>query len=90
MSYKIVPFRAILLDKMFKDREAAMLKKKSLKKVISIIFISSILFGCSNDQTKLEKVKGNSFTYSEYFHEYDGLDEREKIQYYKPLSLNEV
>ncbi|WP_172372264.1 hypothetical protein [Sporosarcina jiandibaonis] len=67
-----------------------MLKKKIMKKVLPIIFISSILFGCSGNETNLEKVKGNSFTYSEYFHEYDGLDERENIQYYKPLSLNEV
>ncbi len=67
-----------------------MLTQKLLKKVFPIIFISSLLVGCSVNQMNLEKVKGDNLTFSEYFHAYDGQDERKNIKFYKPLSMNEV
>lgn len=46
--------------------------------------------GCTASQLKLEKVKGDSPTYSEYFKAYDGLDERKSLQFYKPITLDAV
>ncbi|GEN82581.1 hypothetical protein SLU01_08930 [Sporosarcina luteola] len=67
-----------------------MLKKKSLKIVCSIIFIGSLLVGCTADQTNLKKTKSDGLTFSEYFRAYDRLDERRNSKFYKPLSMNEV
>ncbi|QUW22676.1 hypothetical protein JSQ81_03585 [Sporosarcina sp. Marseille-Q4063] len=55
-----------------------------------LIFIGSILFGCSIDKSKLVKVKGTDLTYSEYFKAYDYLDERKNVAYYKPFLINEA
>jgi hypothetical protein len=66
-----------------------MLTEKSIEKVFPIIFICSLLVGCSVNPTNLEKVKGDSLTFSEYFHAYDGLDKRKNNKFYKPLSMDE-
>ncbi len=60
------------------------------QKLILIILMSFLLMACTVDQSQLEKVKGNSLTYSEYFKHYDRLDERENLQFYKPVSLDQV
>ena len=67
-----------------------MLKKKSLKIVCSIIFIGSLLVGCTANQTSLKKTKSDGLTFSQYFHAYDRLDERRNSTFYKPLSMDEV
>ena len=67
-----------------------MATKKLLKLMLPIIFISSILLGCSFNKTDFEEVKGVGLTYSEYFKTYDGLDERQNIKYYKPVPIDEV
>ncbi|MGG0668295.1 hypothetical protein [Sporosarcina koreensis] len=64
--------------------------KKSLTMLYSIIFIGSLLVGCSVNQTNPKKVKGDGVTFSEYFHPYDELKKRENSKFYKPFPLNEV
>ncbi|MFC5603185.1 hypothetical protein [Sporosarcina koreensis] len=63
---------------------------KTIKKALPIIFGVFLLFGCSANQTNLEKVKGDNLTFSEYFNTYDGLKERKNSNFYKPLALDEV
>lgn len=64
--------------------------KKTTNLFFSLIFMCSILLGCSTDKSELVKVKGTDLTYSEYFKTYDGLDERNNVTYYKPILLNEA
>lgn len=52
--------------------------------------MSSLLFGYSNNESGLEKVKGVDVTYSELFKTFDGLDERSNITYYKPLPIEKI
>ncbi|MDV6377875.1 hypothetical protein ORD22_06315 [Sporosarcina sp. GW1-11] len=67
-----------------------MTTKKIPSLLLSLLVTSSIVFGCSIDQSKLVKVKGTSLTYSEYFKPYDRLDERENVTFYKPFLLNKT
>ncbi|GKV64489.1 MULTISPECIES: hypothetical protein [unclassified Sporosarcina] len=57
--------------------------------ILLLLFFSSIVAGCSTDQADLEKVKGEGLTFSEYFKSYDHLDERERVNYYKPIPIIE-
>lgn len=67
-----------------------MATQKSLKLMFPIVFISSILLGCSFHKADFEEVKGVGLAYSEYFKTWDGLDERENIKYYRPIPLDEL
>ena len=67
-----------------------MTTKKLSSLLFSLIFMSSILLGCSTDKSELVIVKGTDLTYSEYFKTYDGLDERKNVTYYKPFLINEA
>lgn len=58
--------------------------------MILFFVISSLLLGCSNNETNLEEVKGVGLTYSEYFKNLDELDRRDNIKYYKPLPIDEI
>lgn len=67
------------------------MKNRKLSSLLfSLIFMSSLLLGCSIDKSELVKVKGTGLTYSQYFKAYDGLDERENVTYYKPFLVNEA
>lgn len=66
-----------------------MTNRKLTSLLFALIFMSSILLGCSIDKSELVKMKGKGLTYSEYFKTYDGLDERENVTYYKPFLINE-
>ncbi|GAA0308787.1 transposase-like protein [Gracilibacillus halotolerans] len=67
-----------------------MATKKLLMVMFPIFLISFVLLGCSFNKTDFVQVKGDSITYSEYFKTYDGLDARENIKYYKPISIDKV
>ncbi|MFJ8235716.1 hypothetical protein ACIQ34_08205 [Ureibacillus sp. NPDC094379] len=63
---------------------------KVIKVNFLFLMITSLLFGCSNNEGGLEKVKGVDVTYSEFFKTFDGLDERSNITYYKPLPIEKI
>lgn len=63
---------------------------KKISTVMFLFFIISSLYGCSNLENDLEKVKGTGITYSQYFKSYDGLDNRENIKFYKPIAIDEI
>lgn len=52
--------------------------------------ITVFLFGCSVSETGLQEVEGVGLTYSEEFKEYDQLDERKDMKYYKPVPIDEL
>ena len=49
-----------------------------------------MLWGCSDNETDFEEIKGFGLTYSEFFKTYDGLGERKNITYYKPVTIDET
>ncbi|WP_301107461.1 hypothetical protein [Sporosarcina sp.] len=55
----------------------------------SLVFVSSLVVGCSTDPSDLVKVKGDGVTFSEYFKPFDHLDEREHVKFYKPIPIIE-
>ncbi|REB05178.1 hypothetical protein DVB69_15550 [Sporosarcina sp. BI001-red] len=67
-----------------------MVTKSVTRGSLALILMSSLLFGCSMDQSELKKERGTGLAYSEYFKGYDGLDEREDVTYYKPVQLDEA
>ncbi|WP_456271025.1 hypothetical protein [Bacillus sp. AK031] len=54
-----------------------------------IILLLFCITGCS-PETKLTKVKGDSFASSEMFKAADELDSRKDAQFYKPVSIQEM
>ncbi|WP_404427778.1 hypothetical protein LG296_07115 [Ureibacillus chungkukjangi] len=67
-----------------------MAKEKILNLITLCFVICSLLWGCSNNITDLEEIKGSGLTYSEFFKELDKLDERENVTYYKPVPISEM
>lgn len=65
---------------------------------VNILFFLSLvssLIACSNEKTSFlnevkNEVKGNGFTYSQYFKSVDDLDDRKNGSFYHPLSFGEV
>lgn len=52
--------------------------------VMSIMMSIFLCSGCSSAPDGLEKVEGTELAFSENFNAYDGLNEREHVEFYKP------
>lgn len=57
---------------------------KPLMSILSALLITLVCSGCSSAPDGLEEVEGTGLTYSENFNAYDGLNEREHVEFFKP------
>lgn len=57
---------------------------KPLMPILSALLITLVCGGCSSTTNGLEEVEGTGLTFSENFKSYDGLDEREHVEFFKP------
>lgn len=63
---------------------------KIIKRILPVFLIGCLLAGVFFIKTKAQTIKGDGLTFSEYFHPYDGSNEREHLRYYDLAANDEV
>ncbi|WP_434402723.1 hypothetical protein M1Q06_08210 [Planococcus sp. 11815] len=58
--------------------------------VMSIMMSIFLCSGCSSAPDGLEEVEGTGLAFSENFNAYDGLNEREHVEFYKPAEAHQL